>query len=232
MSNYAPASSKEFLDIQATIECGFTLKRMTKTYSQIHRTYKYSEYSSIIWPVWLNRWVFVYELSGSGFEPSFSHLNFRFHARFRQGVPWHSGNCVHDITRTYSQIHSTDKYSEYSSIIWIIWLNGWAFVYDLSSSVFESSCCHLKSHHFHTKLPFQKAVLMQIEWRVQNEPFTKNWVLSVTTSFFWKFCFSLRTSYQELIWCTNHTNADIPTFWRCFFPESIHKPNQNLLDRA
>ena len=32
-----PASSKEFLDIQATIECGFTLKRvrdMTRTYSQ------------------------------------------------------------------------------------------------------------------------------------------------------------------------------------------------------
>ena len=35
-SDFAPASSKEFLDIQATIECGFTLKRvrdMTKTYS-------------------------------------------------------------------------------------------------------------------------------------------------------------------------------------------------------
>ena len=35
-----PASSKEFLDIQATIECGFTLKRvrdMTRTYSQCHR---------------------------------------------------------------------------------------------------------------------------------------------------------------------------------------------------
>ena len=26
-SDFAPASSKEFLDIQATIECGFTLKR-------------------------------------------------------------------------------------------------------------------------------------------------------------------------------------------------------------
>ena len=36
-SEFAPASSKEFLDIQATIECGFTLKRvrdMIKTYSQ------------------------------------------------------------------------------------------------------------------------------------------------------------------------------------------------------
>ena len=36
MHTIAPALSKEFLDIQATIECGFTLKRvrdMTKTYS-------------------------------------------------------------------------------------------------------------------------------------------------------------------------------------------------------
>ena len=35
-SDFAPASSKEFLDIQATTECGFTLKRvrdMIKTYS-------------------------------------------------------------------------------------------------------------------------------------------------------------------------------------------------------
>ena len=34
-SDFAPASSKEFLDIQATVECGFTLKRlrdMTRTY--------------------------------------------------------------------------------------------------------------------------------------------------------------------------------------------------------
>ena len=34
-SDFTPASSKEFLDIQATIECGFTLKRvrdMTRTY--------------------------------------------------------------------------------------------------------------------------------------------------------------------------------------------------------
>ena len=46
-SDFAPASSKEFLDIQATIECGFTLKRvcdMTRTYSQMHHTDKYSEH--------------------------------------------------------------------------------------------------------------------------------------------------------------------------------------------
>ena len=45
-SDFAPTSSKEFLDIQATIECGFTLKHvrdMTRRYSQMHRTYKYTE---------------------------------------------------------------------------------------------------------------------------------------------------------------------------------------------
>ena len=56
-SDFAPGSSKEFLYTQATTECGFTLKRvrdMTRTYSQMHRTDKYSEHSSIIWPVWPN----------------------------------------------------------------------------------------------------------------------------------------------------------------------------------
>ena len=67
----APASSKGFLDIQAPIECRFTLKRvreMIRTYSQMHRTDKYSQYSSMIWQAWLNGWVFVYELSGCGLE--------------------------------------------------------------------------------------------------------------------------------------------------------------------
>ena len=48
--------------------------------------------TQLIGPVWLNSWVFVYELSGCGFESSCSHLNFRFRACFEQGVPWHSGN--------------------------------------------------------------------------------------------------------------------------------------------
>ena len=38
-------------------------------------------------PVWPNGSVFVYELSGCGFESSCSHLNFRFRACFEQGVP-------------------------------------------------------------------------------------------------------------------------------------------------
>ena len=35
----------------------------------MHLTDNYSQLRSIIWPVWLNGWVFVYKLTGCGFEP-------------------------------------------------------------------------------------------------------------------------------------------------------------------
>ena len=41
--DFAPASKKEFFEIQATLECGFTLKclrEMIRGYSQMHRTDK------------------------------------------------------------------------------------------------------------------------------------------------------------------------------------------------
>ena len=53
-SDFARASSNKFVDIQASREFGFTLRQvrdMTRTYSQMHRTDKYSQQSSIIWPV-------------------------------------------------------------------------------------------------------------------------------------------------------------------------------------
>ena len=56
----------------------------------------------------------------------------------------------------------------------------------------------------------------------------------ITTLFFWKFYFSLRTFYNEFIWYTNYLNAHIRTFfmhcsfvWGCCFPVSILK--QHLL---
>ena len=79
-------------------------------------------------------------------------------------------------------------------------------------------------------MTYQKPMLRQIEYWVQNGPITKNGVWPVTTLHFWKFCFSLRTSYKEMIWCTNDPNAHIRTFcrrwnfiWRYFFPVSILK---------
>ena len=78
------------------LSSGFTLKHlhdMIRTCSQMHHADKYSQHSSVIWPVWLNGWVFVHKLSSCEFEPHCSHLNFGARACFAQGIPWNSGNC-------------------------------------------------------------------------------------------------------------------------------------------
>ena len=93
---YRACFEQGVFDIQSAMECGFTLKcvpdMIKKTYRQMHCTNKYSQHSPIIWPVWLNGWVFVYELSGCGFVSPCSRLSFRYHACFEKGVSWHSGN--------------------------------------------------------------------------------------------------------------------------------------------
>ena len=65
--------------------------------------------------------------------------------------------------------------------------------------------------------------MVTVKWTYQKErSFASNYFI------FWKFCFSLRTCYKELICCTSNPNAHICTFckrwsfiWRCFFPVSI-----------
>ena len=81
--------------VVSTSECRFTLKclrDMIRTYSQMHHTSKYSQHGSIIWRVWLNGWLFVYKLSGCGFESRCNHLNFRYCACFEEVVPWYLDN--------------------------------------------------------------------------------------------------------------------------------------------
>ena len=60
--------------------------------------------------------MFVYELSGSEFESSCSHLNCRFGTCFEQGVPWHAVNYrvwIHFETCTWydKNIQSNAPYS-------------------------------------------------------------------------------------------------------------------------
>ena len=122
-----------------------------RTYNQMHRTVKCLQHSSINWLVWRNGWVFVYELSGCGFESSSSHLFFKFCTYFEPEVPDIQAtrdcestlNRIRDMIRTYSQMHRRDMYSQHSPIILPVWLNGWIFVDKLSGCGFESSCNHL-----------------------------------------------------------------------------------------
>ena len=101
-----PALRKGFLDIQPTLECGFTLKPMhdmTRTYSQMHCADKCPEESSMISQIFRDGPAFDYQLSDSAFEGSCNHLNFRYCPCFQLRVPWHSGNYrvwIHSELRT------------------------------------------------------------------------------------------------------------------------------------
>ena len=56
--------ARSFFTFRQTMVCRFTLKLvwyMVITYIQLHRTDMLSRHSSIIWPAWLNGWVFDYE---------------------------------------------------------------------------------------------------------------------------------------------------------------------------
>ena len=75
------------------------------------------------------------------------------------------------------------------------------------STVFQLKLQRLKTQHCHIKLPRQMS--RQLEEEVQSVSINKDDVLPVTILFFWKFCFSLRTSHEELTWRTNYLKMSI-----------------------
>ena len=75
------------------------------------------------------------------------------------------------------------------------------------STVFQLKLQRLKTQHCHIKLPRQMS--RQLEEEVQSVSINKDDILPVTILFFWKFCFSLRTSHEELIWRTNYLKMSI-----------------------
>ena len=89
-----------------------------------------------------------------------------------------------DMTRSYSQIHHTDKYSQYSSIIWPVWLNGWVFVYELSGCGFESSCIHINNFSYMS----EKLPILDVLFAVHN--------VNYSETFFYHF--AIFFSYAQL----------------------------------
>ena len=88
LQTWSPLRARSSLTFRQTIECKFTLKlvrHMIVTYSQMHRTDKYTHHSSITSHHIIR--VFVYQLSGCGFESRCCYLNFRYGACFEQGFP-------------------------------------------------------------------------------------------------------------------------------------------------
>ena len=94
---------------------------------------------------------------------------------------WFTLRCVHDVTRTYSQLHRTDNYSQFISISWLVWPNGAVFVYKLNGCRFESRCSHF---NFKYRYCFEYGVTSHSDkYRV--------WIPSET---------SMWLEWQELVW--------------------------------
>ena len=124
----------------------------------------------------------VYELSGCGFKSSYSHLNFPFHACFNPrvlGDP-HNYRVLDSFWNTYVtwQEHTvkmdrTDNYTQHSSIISPILLNGCVFLYELIGCGFQFSSSHL---NFRFRTLFEQGVPLHsdnyIVW-IQSE--TRTW---------------------------------------------------------
>ena len=87
-------------------------------------------------------------------------------------------------------------------------------------------CCFLvettklKTHHVHSKLFYQKPILRQIEWWLQNEPITKSGILLVTTSLFGKSV-SVLEPLTDFIGCTNASNTHICILCKCCYTPAI-----------
>ena len=67
---------------------------------------------------------------------------------------------------------------------------------------FKSRVLRLKTHHFHRKIALSKANVKTNRIGSTKSTYRKERSFA-SNFFFWKFCFSLRTCYKELIWCTN-----------------------------
>ena len=81
---------------------------------------------------------------------------------------------VCDMIRTYSQMHCADKHWQHRSIIWLVWLNGLVFFYELSGCGFGSTCSQLNLIFsvFHRRYPFfgnlfEKTKIVNWDWNLE-----------------------------------------------------------------
>ena len=96
----------------------------------------------------------------------------------------------------------------------------------------------LKAHNFHPKLLFQKPMLRQIEWRLQNGPITKGGVLPVTLYFiflenffqFYNILNRVSFMYQWPKCPYSYFSQALEFNFGCFFPVSILKYVRNWND--
>ena len=70
-------------------------------------------------------------------------------------VPWMSINSLLEVWSLSDRNRRTDKYSQHSSIIWPVLLNGWEIIYELST-LSKTSFMAVFSTKLNLFLPFQR----------------------------------------------------------------------------
>ena len=144
--------ARSSLTLKQTIECGFMLRLvhdMMITYNQMQHADKYSQHSTIIWPVWLNGWVFIQESSGCGFTSDMVPASSKEFLAFRQTTECGFNlKLVRDMITTYNQVQHTDKYSKQlnhlaslakwlSVCLWTKWLWVWILLLSLKLQIWH-----------------------------------------------------------------------------------------------
>ena len=94
-------------------------------------------------------------------------------------------SCTTIISITFSIPKLWNKFSEKLKLF----LKNW-------STLFWFRVLQTKAQHFLTNLPYQKPMLRQIEWGVQNGSIKKHGLLPLTTSSFGNFSLSISISYK------------------------------------
>ena len=75
--------------------------------------------------------------------------------------------------------------------------------------IYPIQVCLTPRMWFYMKLYYQWYITCLVPFLIPISPMS-HWLLL----FFWKSCFNLRTSYTELIWCSNGQNAHNCTFYK------------------
>lgn len=129
---------------------------MIKVQESMYLTDKNSQNSSVVWPVWLISWVFLYEISSCVFQSHCIHLVFRYCTCGELGVSWNPGNYrlqiyserTCDLMKTLSQCVPYRKVlatqlNDLDSLAKCVWV----FIYRRSGCGFVSCFVDLNSRY-------------------------------------------------------------------------------------
>ena len=133
---------------------------MIGTYIQMHRTDKNSQHSSIICPVWLNGWVFVYELSICGFQSRCCDIVCSYFSG-NLLLPFLLGFDFKTLIKSRGRGSSVNIYMNHFFLTWFIWklaeknkiyIIFESFFFKTSYSILESWSRSINSQYRPTRL--------------------------------------------------------------------------------